>query len=352
MSTPSGAISQGTPSENFVRDPLTVGVLTLLAPVYSWWWLWHVFRLAKREQFPRARSFWSIFLPIYNYVAFWGLFSDLYQRMEPGDRGRFSPRGALALVVVANLLAGMAALSRAPYNLPFLLGSFAFQAGMAYRVQTALNAYTLRRYPRQPAQGLGFGEVAAVILGVTLLGLDVLGATRASATRSQATITASETPIPTATPTPLTVASPFPATGDGFTVTTDPANWIGRGNGVTYDRQDAHFIVESTDPRIEFKVQYSEVTSWDIAFAPPAGQTLHVGTYINAGDGTVSSQNTPGLSVSGIGRSCTEVGGSFTITAIQVNDYGQLMLFDATFVQHCDRPDGPALTGRIRYVNQ
>src|SRR5438067_8623131 len=84
-------------SADFLRDPLTVGILTGVASTaYYLWWLWHFFKMAGRERFPRARSFWSILLPIYGLAVMFRMFEDLENRLTPQARARFSARTVLA----------------------------------------------------------------------------------------------------------------------------------------------------------------------------------------------------------------------------------------------------------------
>jgi hypothetical protein len=325
--------------------------LTLVAPViYQYWWFWQFFRFSKGERFPRARSFWWLFAPLVGYLVLFRMFKDLQARLDPQTQGRFRPGMAVSMVIMGNLVAAFTIHAPEPAAILTLIVSFGFQAVMTYRVQGAINAYVQRSYPQQVPQGIGFAEVAAVVLGVTLLGLDVLGATRA--VTDQSALHAASNPMPTATPspTPTPSAAPFPTSGDGLTITSDPNDWVGQGAAFTYDRQDAHFVVTPgavAQPGIAIQVQYSD-QFWNVVFSPPSGQTLHVGTYANAVE-VPPTDGSPGLSVSGVGHGCKSFG-TFTINAISQDAGGQLELLDATFVQYCDSPTGPSLRGRIRYV--
>src|ERR1700694_5834416 len=57
---------------HFLRSERRV-VLSLLICGFPYlvWWLWHLFKLAQRERFPRARSFWWNLAPIYGFVVVW-----------------------------------------------------------------------------------------------------------------------------------------------------------------------------------------------------------------------------------------------------------------------------------------
>lgn len=52
----------GPPATDFVRSPLRVFLLATFASLgYFFWWLWQLFELAKRDRFPRATTFFTIF---------------------------------------------------------------------------------------------------------------------------------------------------------------------------------------------------------------------------------------------------------------------------------------------------
>ena len=82
---------------------------------------------------------------------------------------------------------------------------------------------------------------------------------------------------------------------------------------------------------------------WHASFAPRKGRTFAVGGYGNAR--RFASENFPELSVSGGGRGCNVVMGSFEVTRLVV--YGEKVeAFEVLFEQHCEgKPD--ALFGRI-----
>jgi hypothetical protein len=193
-----------------------------------------------------------------------------------------------------------------------------------------------------------------VVLGITLLGLNVLGATRILTIQSQTNrlqqSAAEQSFLPTASATPTPTAGPFPASGDGFSITSDPNSWVGQGTAFTYSREDAHFYWRPggvAQPGVAIEVDYSDQI-WTVVLVPPAGQTLQVRTYANAVE-VPPTGTAPGLSVSGIGHACHSFG-TFSVTAIAWDPDGQLNRLDATFLQHCGDPQGPIVSGRIRYI--
>src|SRR5205809_212110 len=70
---PAPSSTPPTPADDrgFYRSPQRVALLSFFAPfIYELWWLWQLFQFTRREQFPRARAFWWLLVPFYNfYVA-------------------------------------------------------------------------------------------------------------------------------------------------------------------------------------------------------------------------------------------------------------------------------------------
>jgi hypothetical protein len=87
---------------------------------------------------------------------------------------------------------------------------------------------------------------------------------------------------------------------------------------------------------------------WDASFTPPHGQVLRAGTtYTGVMRAPVVDGLGPGLDVSGDGRGCGRVTGSFHVRELRVND-GLVTAFAATFVQHCEG-NTPELVGSIAW---
>src|SRR5256884_1626164 len=236
-------------SASFLRDPLTVGVLTFLgSAAYYFWWFWQFFTLARRERFPRAGSFWWFFVPVYGLAVIFRTFEDLELRLSPQMRGRFNAKTALALIIAGNLWAGFSARVPEPAGIGFFFISGAFLGAAIYMVQGAANAYLYAAYPGRVAKTTTLGEITAVVAGASLLFLSVAGATLAlkkqnrtlqNATSTFATV--APTPYPTLTPTLLPSAGPFPTSGNALAMTSEPGNFIGGGVPRTYDQATATF---------------------------------------------------------------------------------------------------------------
>lgn len=87
---------------------------------------------------------------------------------------------------------------------------------------------------------------------------------------------------------------------------------------------------------------------WGVEFSAPWGQRLTPGSYGIRSSLTPNSTG-PGLSVSGNGRGCTKVSGSFEITEAVYGSSNNVERFRATFQQQCD--GGPPLRGEISLMS-
>jgi len=359
VASPLPVAGSGDPrSATFLRDPLTVGVLTLVGSgAYYLWWFWQFFTFAKRERFPRARSFWWIFVPLYGLAVMFRTFEDLEMRLPQPTRGRFSARTAIGLIIAGNGLAAFSVRLPEPAGIGLYFLGGAFLGAAIYLVQGATNSYLYAAYPGRVAKATTFGEVGALLIGICLLGLIVAGATLTLKDQKQKIDEAVATlgtpyPIrPTPTPNPHPSAGPFPLSGNGLLMTSEPGDRVGGGVPRTYDQSTATFRVQSTTPSqgVYLKVgSIDESELWDFVFAPPQAQTLHVGTY-DVPLATPLSGREAGLALSGDGRYCNLLTGGFTITRITYDPNGQLMALDLTFVMRCDRADAPALRGQLRF---
>ena len=360
VAAPLSVAGSGDPrSATFLRDPLTVGVLTGIGSgAYYLWWFWQFFTFAKRERFPRARSFWWIFVPLYGLAVVFRTLEDLEMRMPQPMRGRFSARTAFGLFIAGNGLAAFAVRLPEPAGIGLYLLGGAFLGAAIYVVQRAVNSYLYAAYPGRVPKATSFGEVCALLIGICLLGLSVAGATLTLKVQQRkideaAAVLGTPSPIrPTPTPNPHPSAGPFPVSGNGLLMTSEPGDRVGGGVPRTYDQSTATFRVQSTTPSQGVYLKVGSIDQselWDFVFEPPQAQILHVGTY-DVPLATPLSGREAGLGLSGDGRYCSNLlTGSFTITRITYDPNGRLMALDLTFVMRCDRSDAPALRGWLRF---
>src|SRR5207302_395675 len=161
-------------SRSFIRDPLTVGVLTFIGSgAYYFWWCWQFFKLAKRERFPRARSFWWFFVPLYGLAVMFRIFEDLELRLSPKTRGSFDPRAAIAMVIAGNMCAAFSARLAEPAGIGLFFVGGAFFGAALYMVQGAANGYLYATYPGRISKPTSCARVTATLIGVALPGLSV-----------------------------------------------------------------------------------------------------------------------------------------------------------------------------------
>jgi len=123
-----------------------------------------------------------------------------------------------------------------------------------------------------------------------------------------------------------------------------PGDWIGQGG--TY--------VTTNETQIGISGLALTVTvsafGFNMIFDAPGQNYLGVGTYSNAVRYPFNG-GSPGLDVSGNGRGCNGVCGTFEILEIGTDGSGNVNHFWATFTETCECSD-PPLRGEVRYHSQ
>jgi hypothetical protein len=367
--------SSGPPGEiDFLLSPIRVAGLSILAPlVYEYWWFWRFFQFAKHEALPRARSFWWIFVPFYGWAIIGRLFHDLEARLGPNRPADFNPQIALAIVVAGDVSMGYAFRLAIPLSLISFGIGVVFIAVAIYQVQTAANAYLRATYPGGYGPGMIPAELIAAAAGLLLVGTLVLDAApsvqRFSANVSQAlaTVPPSNNDVIQPSAAPTSPMSP-PTTPPGLPTTPTPTpigdyllklaseagDYIGQGRSATMTRPGWRLLPNVSDTSDTVTVSFETVdtanfTRWTVWLAAPRGQVLHPGTYVNATRAAFRADSSPGIDVSGDGRGCNNVYGSFTVTKVTIDQQGKVQSFEATFEQHCEQPTAPALRGYVRF---
>jgi hypothetical protein len=89
---------------------------------------------------------------------------------------------------------------------------------------------------------------------------------------------------------------------------------------------------------------------WYVNIAASPGQPLAVGSYTGAVRAAFRPPGTPGIDVYGDGRGCNTITRQFDVNELSYTPTGDLLVFDATFEQHCEGGTA-ALFGRIRIDN-
>jgi hypothetical protein len=153
------------------------------------------------------------------------------------------------------------------------------------------------------------------------------------------------TPTPTPGAAPAPTGAPVSSGSSSVTMTSDEGDYIGQGK--TYDGVGGPIVAEGTrGDRLTLGVLSGG--EWRAVFYPPSGQELNAGVTYTGARHYPTNGSGPGLSVSGEGRGCGYLSGSFTVDEIAWYPDGTLQVFEARFEQHCEDAT-PALRGTWRY---
>ena len=139
-----------------------------------------------------------------------------------------------------------------------------------------------------------------------------------------------------------------PAAVTKYSFTSQAGDYIGQGASATYTSSRSTISVYGDAGYVRFRASTAD-ESWDVVLAAPAGEQLHPGVHRNAERAPVRTGRSPGLEVSGDGRRCNEVYGQFSVNQIETNVSGAITVLDATYTQHCENADAPALKGVLKY---
>jgi hypothetical protein len=143
-----------------------------------------------------------------------------------------------------------------------------------------------------------------------------------------------------------------PSSGTFLYMNSEPGDYIGGAIEQLYTSADTAINASLPEGGSLFNasaIQGQYTHWWYVDIAAPQGQPLAVGSYTGA---VRYPFNPPGsgLSISGDGRGCNTLTGAFDVNELSYAPTGELLVFDATFEQHCE--GGPAaLFGRIRIEN-
>jgi hypothetical protein len=154
-----------------------------------------------------------------------------------------------------------------------------------------------------------------------------------------------------------TDAATFQVRLDGYGVpgitdwqmTSDPGDYIGQGTTYLYTSAADTITYSGSAQYVSGGVDAADGDWWGASFVPAQGDVLVGGaTYPDAHRYPFNGSG-PGMDVSGSGRGCNTLVGSFTVNQIGFSSAtGTLDRLDLTFEQHCEGAT-PALRGRLRY---
>lgn len=127
-------------------------------------------------------------------------------------------------------------------------------------------------------------------------------------------------------------------------------DYIGQGASASYVPPAATITASASPSSVTVHVGTGDVSAyWDVTLAAPTGQSLTVGSYTGAERAPFRSAGHPGLEVTGSGRGCNNLTGSFTVDQLVMATDGTLSRLDASFTQYCDGSTAP-LRGRVRFA--
>jgi hypothetical protein len=216
---------------NFYRPTGRVVPLLLVASVgYLIWWYWQLFTFAERERFPRARSFWWLLVPFYNFVVLYRLLDDASDAAKRAGVRTFNAALAISLAILATL-AGYETEGSWTIWIRVGLGvaSVLAVAAMGALVQPSANAYLQHRYPTARPHRFSWGEVTAVAISLASIVIPVTAGliTAVSGSSSAPTIppASSSSSHPAAATPPAAGWTTATSTGGGFSIALPP-HWV------------------------------------------------------------------------------------------------------------------------------
>jgi hypothetical protein len=132
-----------------------------------------------------------------------------------------------------------------------------------------------------------------------------------------------------------------------WTMHSEQGDWIGQGVDYSYTPQNATITASGNESFAYFSVRSGD-DWWSADFEADSGHLLLPGTtFTNATRYPFNATSSPGMDISGNGRGCNELTGTFTVDHA-VYEGGRLKEFAIRFEQHCKGGTG-ALFGSIEW---
>jgi hypothetical protein len=131
----------------------------------------------------------------------------------------------------------------------------------------------------------------------------------------------------------------------------DQGDYISGGRSYNYSTAANDSLnVNSNGNGITVSVNGASGDWWTLSLSAPSGQTLAPGVYNAATRDAFKAPTVPGLDLSGNGRGCNTLTGSFVIQNVVFGPDNYVQKFDATYEQHCEGGT-PALRGEVHITN-
>ncbi|MEO3771486.1 hypothetical protein [Micromonospora sp. B9E7] len=132
----------------------------------------------------------------------------------------------------------------------------------------------------------------------------------------------------------------------------DPGDYITGGDSYSYSTGDGDQLTTNgsvDNSRVSVSISGYNGDWWSLNFDAPGSAALTPGTYEAATRYPFNGAG-PGLDLSGNGRGCNELTGTFTIINAVFGPNGYVQTFDATFEQHCEGGTAAA-RGEVHIAN-
>ncbi len=151
----------------------------------------------------------------------------------------------------------------------------------------------------------------------------------------------------------LILFSPSAYAETSLTLESTPGDFIGQGVTKTYTPTDGIFsidpIIESDIPNgIEIFFSNKEIY-WYLVFTSQEGTPFLEGTFELAKRYPYNEPSHPGMEITGDGRGCSELSGSFQVEHVQFDKEGNILSFAIHFTQQCESTLSPPLRGHVYY---
>jgi TIR domain len=119
-----------------------------------------------------------------------------------------------------------------------------------------------------------------------------------------------------------------------------PGEYISGGKEARFSTPTYQIMVDDSKPG-QLDIRTNESSGWEIGLATADGKSFRVGKYDGAQRREFAEPGHPGLSITGPGRGCNEVKGSFDVLQVSYNSAGRLDRFAARLKQFCDDNQNP-----------
>ncbi|MEU7798298.1 hypothetical protein AB0J14_08960 [Micromonospora arborensis] len=118
----------------------------------------------------------------------------------------------------------------------------------------------------------------------------------------------------------------------------DPGDYITGGDSYSYSTENGDQLTtngSADNSYVSVSISGYNGDWWSVDFDAPGSAALAPGTYKGATRYPFNGAG-PGLDLSGEGRGCNELTGTFTVINAVFGPNGYVQTFDATFEQHCE----------------